>query len=91
MVPTLGGRHSESACYLRPTSLTYENTTSLPSNVTASWDDAGRKRNTNTPNGATAGVPGFNEYGYDRLSKSHGNGTTREQLYLTQGAGEESG
>jgi RHS repeat-associated protein len=36
----------------------------LTSNVTASWDDAGRTRNTNTPNGATAGVPGFNEYGY---------------------------
>jgi RHS repeat-associated protein len=63
-LPAFGGRHSESACYLRPTSLPYGNTTSLPSNVTASWDDAGRTRNTNTPNGATAGVPGFNEYGY---------------------------
>ncbi|MBL8892634.1 MAG: RHS repeat-associated core domain-containing protein [Planctomycetaceae bacterium] len=29
-----------------------------------SVDDAGRTMNTNTPNGATAGVPGFNEYGY---------------------------
>jgi hypothetical protein len=40
------------------------NTTKLNTNVTASWDDAGRTMNTNTPNGATAGVPGFNEYGY---------------------------
>jgi RHS repeat-associated protein len=40
------------------------NTTKLHTDVTGSWDDAGRMRNTNTPNGATAGIPGFNEYGY---------------------------
>ncbi len=40
------------------------NTTKLHTNVTASWDDAGRTKNTNTPTGASAGIPGFNEYGY---------------------------
>jgi RHS repeat-associated protein len=45
-------------------SLPHGNTTKLHTNVTVSWDDAGRTMNTNTPNGATAGVPGFNEYGY---------------------------
>ncbi len=31
---------------------------------TVKWDDAGRMMNTNIPNGATAGVPGFSEYDY---------------------------
>ncbi len=49
------------------TTQTYDtdgNTTTLHTNVTAAWDDAGRMRNTNVPAGATAGIQGLNENGY---------------------------
>jgi hypothetical protein len=49
------------------TTQTYDtdgNTTKLHTNVTAAWDDAGRMKNTDVPAGATAGIQGFNEYGY---------------------------
>ena len=49
------------------TTQTYDtdgNTTTLHTNVTAVWDDAGRMKNTNVPAGATAGIQGLNENGY---------------------------
>ncbi len=49
------------------TTQTYDtdgNTTKLHTNVYAAWDDAGRMKNTSVPTGATAGIQGFNEYGY---------------------------
>jgi RHS repeat-associated protein len=49
------------------TTQTYDtdgNTTTLHTNVSAAWDDAGRMRNTNVPAGATVGIVGLNENGY---------------------------
>jgi RHS repeat-associated protein len=49
------------------TTQTYDtdgNTTKLHTNVNAAWDDAGRMKNTDVPAGASAGIQGFNEYGY---------------------------
>ncbi|MDP1562863.1 MAG: RHS repeat-associated core domain-containing protein, partial [Pirellulaceae bacterium] len=66
------------------------NTTKLNTNVTASWDDAGRTMNTNTPTGATAGVAGFNEYGYvggTRVWKkiTRGGSTFEHRVYVHAG------